>query len=148
MRTLIGRIVAGGAALVAIPALAMVTAVPSQAETRGSNETVRHGNYKAVFHHTGSKGETLEVFDSSSGDGDAAVAYVKFYLKRPWPPVGSPVKDTDKLVVTTGYDRFNLRDGDSGSYDVGEGTPVEIMVCRGVKEIPGDNCSPWEWATA
>ncbi|GAB3755387.1 hypothetical protein [Microlunatus parietis] len=138
MRKLMGRIVAGGAALIAIPALALVTALPSQAETRGTSVTVRHGDYKAVFHHTGSKGETLEVFDYAS-DGYAAVAYVTFY-SYPAPPVGWA--DKDKLVVDDGYHRFNLREGDSGSYDVPEGHGVRIMICRGVKEIPGDNCSP------
>lgn len=146
MRTMLTRIAAAGAALLAVPALALTTAEPSQAETRGSNATVKHGNYKAVFHHTGSKGETLEVFDYAT-DGDAAVAYVEFYTPRPYPRPPYHF-DTDKLVVTNGYHRFNLRKGDSGSYDVPEGHPVRFMVCRGVKEIPGDNCSPWKWATA
>ncbi|MFC7625042.1 hypothetical protein [Microlunatus sp. GCM10028923] len=142
MRKLIGRIAAGGAALVAIPALAMVTALPSHAdEDPGTNATARHGAYKAVFKHAGPEGETLQVYDNAS-DGDAAVAYVKFYGGAP-EGHKPPLVDEDRFVVTDGYANLNLRSGDSGQYDVPEERGVKIMICRGYKSLPGDNCSPW-----
>ncbi len=141
MHKLIGRIVAGGAGLLAIPALALATAQPSYAEDPGNNATARHGAYQAVFKHTGPGDETLRVYDNAS-DGYAAVAYVKFYGGAP-EGHKPPLVDEDRLVVTDGYHNFNLRSGDSGQYDVPEERGVKIMVCRGYKEIPGDNCSPW-----
>ena len=146
MHKFISRIAAGGAALLAIPVLGLATAQVSHAEAKGSNETVTKGAYKAVFHHTGSKGETLAVSDNAT-DGDAAVAYVQFYAPG---PNGRPPRlvDSDRLIVTNGYRSFNLREYDHGSYDVPEGHGVRIMICRGYKSIPGDNCSPWGWGTA
>ena len=146
MRNVIGRIAAGGAALVAISAIAVVTAPPSYAESRGSNATARHGAYKAVFKHSGPEGETLQVYDDAT-DGYAAVAYVKFFGQAPEGHI-PPVWDYDRFVVSDGYENLNLRYGDSGSYDVPEGRGVKIMICRGYKSMPGDNCSPWEGALA
>lgn len=147
MHKLIGRIAAAGAALLAIPALGFATAQPASAQADSHNQTVTKGAYKAVFHHTGSKGETLEVFDNAT-DGDAAVVYVKFYSQVPEHKPWGKAKDTDRFVVTNGYASFNLRKYDSGKYDVPEYDGVEIMVCRGYPSIPGDNCSEEEFGIA
>lgn len=104
--------------------------------------TVTKGAYKAVFHHTGSEGETLQVYDNAT-DGDAAVAYLQIWT-RPGSAGQRPVRtDTDRLVVTNGHHNFNLREGDSGSYDIPENREIDVMICRGYASIPGDDCSDW-----
>ncbi|HVX44089.1 MAG TPA: hypothetical protein VHC49_09380 [Mycobacteriales bacterium] len=135
------RIAAGLAAAAGIVTLGLTgpAAAATHTDTAGGSDvTVTKGAYKAVFHHTGKEGETLQVYDNAT-DGDAAVAYVRMRLLS----LGN-VTDKDRLVVTNGYHNFNLREGDSGKYDIPEGREVDVMICRGYASIPGDNCSDWK----
>ncbi len=146
MHKLISRIAAGGAALLAIPVLGLATAQVSHAEAKGSNETVTKGAYKAVFHHTGSQGGDaggVRQLDRRRRRGG-----LRAVLRTGPQRSSARLVDSDRLIVTNGYRSFNLREYDHGSYDVPEGHGVRIMICRGYKSIPGDNCSPWGWGTA
>lgn len=133
--------VAGAGILAAAPGMLFATApVSTAAGPTPSNEWVAYGGYKAFFSHTGPEGETLQVWNPS-GDGDAAVAYVTYAL------IGDPSDlkiESDRFVVTDSYHNFNLREGDSGRYDVPEGRHVYIRICRGYASIPGDNCDGYD----
>jgi hypothetical protein len=155
MRKQTSKLITGAVALAAIPAVGLTTAQSSSAiasgpgstpqpssccTTEGSNEWVAHGDYKAFFKHTGPEGETLQVWNPS-GDGDAAVAYVTFAIQ------GDPndlATDSDRFVVSEHYHNFNLREYDSGPYDVREDQHVYIKICRGYASIPGDNCDGYD----
>jgi hypothetical protein len=149
------RLLTGAVALAAVPGIGLATAQSTSATTSGvwssqqlssccttvgSNEWVAHGGYKAFFEHTGPEGETLKVWNPS-GDGDAAVAYVQFAAQ------GDPddiATDSDRFVVSEHYHNFNLREYDSGPYDVREDFHVYIKICRGYASIPGDNCDGYD----
>lgn len=136
------RLIAGAVALVAIPVLGIGIATSAQAtncgsDSGGDNVTVVKGAYQADFC---AYGEELHIFDRDT-DGDAAVAYVKVY---DWiPRQGWYLEDSDRFVVSNGYDMKNLGTPD-GSGNIDENQKVSIMICRGYASAPGDNCSPWE----
>ncbi|SDS51521.1 hypothetical protein [Microlunatus soli] len=142
MRRSTKLLLVGAAAAVASPGMLWASAPTSNADLPdSSNEWVAHGDYKAFFSHTGPEGETLKVWNPP-GDGDAAVAYVTYAA------MGDPGPDlkieSDRFVLTEPYHSYNLREGDSGKYDVPEQHHVYIKICRGYASIPGDNCDGYD----
>lgn len=131
--------VTGAAAQADVQASPGSACIESGKDTRASKFD---GAYTASFD---AYGEELTVKDHAS-DGDAAVAYVRVYdfwrCRLDIPEWYDFTEDTDRFVMSIGEDTYNLGTPD-GSGDIDEDDLVEIMVCRGYKSIPGDNCSPW-----
>lgn len=137
------RLIAGMVATVAIPTAILFTAPSSQAASSCPNDPGSSRNasvnkfgddYTAFFC---AYGETLTVNDNKQ-DGYAAVVYVEMW--EPKDPCCMQGTDDDDFVVDD-YRKINLRWQDEGEYNIPEGHRVRIMVCRGYKSIPGDNCS-------
>lgn len=135
------RIIGGAAMLVAIPAMTLATAQPSQAagcgkDTGGENETVSydHGAVKATFC---AYDELLKVSDNKT-DGKAAYAYVEVHkYSNNTGQYEFEESDAFKVTWKKTY-QLGTPDGTGG---IADGKRVWIQVCKGKMKKDASNCS-------